>query len=378
MDRVKFLIVSDKTCTGCGACVAACPNSCLLLSHDACGILRPYINNSRCDSCDKCKKVCPINNLKSCSNAPLPLSYVLVNNDEAIRLSSSSGGVFWEIAKWVIKKRGVVFGARFNEAWEVIHDYTESIDGVAAFMQSKYVQSNIGYSFAHVQKFLEVGRWVLFSGTPCQVAGLRSFLKKNWDRLITVDFICHGVPSPGVWKKYLSESYLKEFRVDKINFRDKRKGWRKQYTSLECVKGEASKKEFFHSAYDSVYMQGFYYNYFLMKACYDCAYKSIWRESDITLADAWGIEEYARELDDDRGASVVLIHTDRGVKWLEENEESFKMKSVKINQVIKYNKYLCRSVNLSNYRSLFYILNKFLSVSISVKITNIIKKILPF
>ena len=317
-----------------------------------------------------------MHNLKSCSSESLPLSYVLINNNETIRLSSSSGGVFGEIAKWVIKKEGVVFGAKFNEAWEVIHDYSESMDGITAFMQSKYVQSNIGYSFAYVQKFLEEGRWVLFSGTPCQIAGLKSFLKRDWDRLITVDFICHGVPSPGVWKRYLSETYLKEFRVDNIKFRDKRKGWHKQYISVECAKGQTCKNEFFRSAYDSKYMQGFYYNFFLMKACYDCAYKFIWRESDITLADAWGIEKYAEELDDDKGASVVLIHTHKGVTWLKESEKSFMIKSVDINQVIKYNKYLCRSVKFSNYRSIFFVLNKFLSVSISVKITNTLKKIL--
>ncbi|MCS2450406.1 Coenzyme F420 hydrogenase/dehydrogenase, beta subunit C-terminal domain [Bacteroides thetaiotaomicron] len=175
------------------------------MHEDEEGFLYPLIDMSFCIECGLCENVCPvINQSEVCS--PLKV-YAAKNPNEQIRLSSSSGGIFTMLAEQILKENGIVFGARFDEKWEVEHDYADTLDGIAAFRGSKYVQSRIGDSYQRVEDFLRKGRKVLFSGTPCQVAGLKRFLhNKEYDNLLTVDVICHGVPSPLIWRKYLEET----------------------------------------------------------------------------------------------------------------------------------------------------------------------------
>lgn len=245
-----------------------------------------------------------------------------------------------------------------------------------AFMRSKYVQSRIGWNLIKAKQFLLDGRWVLFSGTSCQIAGLKRYLGIEYNKLITVDFICHGVPSPGVWRKYLIETYLGKYRINDICFRDKSLGWRHKQTYIRGEKAPLGpdvciKK----SAYKSPYMQGFYYNYFLRRACYNCSYKSIQRMSDLTLADAWGIELYAPEMDDNRGASVIIIHSRKGIQCFRDIKNSFLYKDIEVDEISQNNKYMVKSVERSFYRGFFYFLNRLLSVSTSVKTINIVNKI---
>jgi coenzyme F420-reducing hydrogenase beta subunit len=167
------------------------------------GFLYPVIEKEKCTSCKKCENVCPAI-VQGNERKPLHV-YAAKNLDEEIRHNSSSGGIFTLIAESIIQKGGVVFGARFNDNWEVVHDYTETVEGLAAFRGSKYVQSNIGDTYLKAKDFILSGRKVLFSGTPCQIAGLKAFLQKDYDNLLTVDLVCHGVPSPLVWKMYLDE-----------------------------------------------------------------------------------------------------------------------------------------------------------------------------
>lgn len=198
-------IKDKKKCCGCEACVQRCPVQCISMRSDVEGFLYPNINQTICINCNVCEKVCPEIN-QSEIRRPLKV-YAAKNPDELIRLSSSSGGIFTMLAEQILKENGVVFGARFNEKWEVEHGYTDIQDGVAAFRGSKYVQSRIGDNYRQVEDFLRKGRKVLFSGTPCQVAGLKRFLhNKEYDNLLTVDVVCHGVPSPLVWRKYLEET----------------------------------------------------------------------------------------------------------------------------------------------------------------------------
>lgn len=194
-------IKEKHNCCGCSACVQVCPKQCISMSADNEGFLYPQIDTAICIDCGLCEKVCPVINQNE-PREPLAV-YAANNNNEDIRLKSSSGGIFTLLAEQIISEGGVVFGARFNENWEVVHDYTEAIEGLEPFRGSKYVQSIIGDNFIKAKQFLTDGRKVLFSGTPCQIAGLKKFLRKEYENLLTVEVVCHGVPSPMVWRDYL-------------------------------------------------------------------------------------------------------------------------------------------------------------------------------
>ena len=198
-------IIEKRNCCGCSACVQRCPEQCITLHEDMEGFLYPEVDKERCVDCGLCEKVCPWQD----STIPVPPLKVLAvkNRNEEERIDSSSGGVFIALAKAVIRKGGVVFGAVFDERWEVIHACAETLEDVREMMGSKYVQSYIGNSYKEAEQFLKQGREVLFCGTPCQIAGLHSFLRKPYNNLLSVDFLCHGVPSPGVWRKYLAETF---------------------------------------------------------------------------------------------------------------------------------------------------------------------------
>lgn len=245
----QMIEIKDKSqCCGCNACVQRCPKQCIAMCEDEEGFLYPEVDEAICIDCGLCENVCPVINQ---ADARIPLQvYAAKNTDEKIRMHSSSGGVFSILAEQTIKQGGVVFGARFDENWEVKHDYTETIDGVSVFRGSKYVQSKTGDTFKQAEQFLKQNRKVLFSGTPCQIVALKRYLKKEYENLLLVDFICHGVPSPGVWRKYLKQvialtcdkntvsSHLKlllserNALVEGISFRDKRLGWQKYSFSL--------------------------------------------------------------------------------------------------------------------------------------------------
>lgn len=201
-------IYNKHDCCGCNSCVQRCPKSSITMREDEEGFLYPDVDESTCIDCGLCETVCPVIH-QSTVRKPIAVC-AAKNKDEKIRLSSSSGGAFTALAESVIDEDGVVFGAKFDEDWSVVHDYMETREGLAAFRGSKYVQSRIGDSFKKAEQFLKAGRKVLFSGTPCQIAGLKRFLRKEYDNLLTVDFICHGVPSPGVWREYLKEETARQ------------------------------------------------------------------------------------------------------------------------------------------------------------------------
>ncbi len=195
-------IREERDCVGCEGCVQACPVKCISKRKDTLGFVYPVVDKEKCIDCHLCEKVCPVIN-QNTVRRPLQV-FAAKNRDEEVRLKSSSGGVFTALAAWIIEEGGVVFGARFDKDFKVIHDYTESVEGLKAFQGSKYVQSEIGETFKEAAQFLKEGRKVMFTGTPCQIAALRLFLRKDYgDQLITVDVVCHGAPGPAVWQTYL-------------------------------------------------------------------------------------------------------------------------------------------------------------------------------
>lgn len=317
--------IKDKTeCCGCHACTMVCVRHCITMQADQEGFLYPVVDKDICTNCGLCEKVCPIINQNE-QRKPLNV-YAARNINEDIRYQSSSGGIFTILAEEVIKKGGVVFGARFNEHWNVVHDWTETIEGIADFRGSKYVQSTIGNTYREAKEFLQQDRYVLFSGTPCQIAGLKNFLRKKYDKLLTIDIVCHGVPSPLVWNIYLDEirDHLAISRltmIKDISFRNKRNGWKNygfhlRYTSSEAHENSEStakeEKELLQSSKQNVFMQGFLADLYLRPSCYACAVRSGKSHSDITIGDFWGIQKYYPEFDDDKGIGLILINSEKG------------------------------------------------------------------
>lgn len=199
-------ITDKKNCCGCSACVQRCPKQSIRLEEDTEGFLYPKVNEETCIKCGLCEKVCPI--LNQADKLPVQEVLAVKNPDEEERMNSSSGGVFLPLARKVINKGGVVFGAVYDESWEVHNVYAEKIEDIYPMMGSKYLQSRIETAYRDAERFLKQGREVMFVGSPCQIAGLRTFLRnKEYPNLLAVDFLCHGVPSPGVWRRYLAETY---------------------------------------------------------------------------------------------------------------------------------------------------------------------------
>lgn len=278
------------------------------------------------------------------------MKIVAVNNkDDNIRKHSSSGGVFYLLAEQVIAKGGVVFGAGFDESFEVCHSYAQDMQAVRAFMQSKYVQSHIGNAYKDAKAFLDDGRLVLFSGAPCQISALKSYLHKDYDNLITVDFICHGVPSRRVWREYIQE--LAQGReIKSINFRDKTQGWRVFSLRVEFEDGSVYRK----NLDEDVFVKGFLRNLYLRPSCYECRHRGFERPSDVTLADFWGVQNVLPELFDDRGTSILIIRSEAVEKILEDNSENLIVKEISEDTVRKTNTAIEKSCNIHPKRAEFF------------------------
>ena len=345
-------IRNKRDCCGCNACVQKCPQQCIGQSEDAEGFIYPQVDKARCVGCGLCEKVCPVINQNPKSK---PLKVMAGRNgNEEIRMQSSSGGVFTLLAEQIIGRGGIVFGARFDENWNVVHSYTECTDGLAAFRGSKYVQSRIGETFRQAREFLRQGCEVLFTGTPCQIAGLHRFLGNEYDNLFTMDIVCHGVPSPGVWKEYLkqtTQNLSPIARIVGINFRDKRTGWKEYSFTLHLSSPD---KEVLHTEkfYRNKYMRGFLANLYLRPSCHQCPSKSGKSGADITLADFWGIEHIVPSMDDDKGTGLILVNTAKGKCMY--NTLPIISQEVEYEQALKGNHVIEISVPIPSQRECFF------------------------
>lgn len=336
---------SNSNCCGCGACVQKCPKQCISLHEDKEGFLYPRVNTDTCVNCGLCEKVCPMLTPYE-SRKPLQV-LAAINNDKEIRMQSSSGGIFTLLAEKVINEGGVVFGARFDEDWQVTLDYTETIEGLAPFRGSKYVQARTGETYKQCENFLKDGRKVLYSGTPCQIAGLTHFLKRKYDNLITVEIICHGTPSPKIWHEYLRTFIQEPKEITYINFREKQIGGGYNY-----VIKSGSKTLFDDAASKSLYSLGFIENYYVRPSCFYCKAKSGRSHADFTLGDCWGIETIDKGFDDGKGISVVCINTHKAITIAE--ELSLKSIEIPLEILTKYNPCYNHSTKESLSRHYFW------------------------
>lgn len=357
--------INDKRdCCGCHACYNICPQKCISMQPDAEGFWYPLVDIEECTDCGLCEKMCPILNKKIVENHPV--AYACINKNDKIRQQSSSGGAFTVIVEKVIANNGVVFGAGFDGEFNVVHSWTDKLDGLSNFRGSEYVQSCIGDTYKEVLDFLKQGRQVVFSGTPCQIAGLRSYLGKDYEALICLDIICHGVPSPKVWQRYkLHMEEVYHAKAKRITFRRKNCGWKLYSVSFSFDNGTEYSQKFS----DDIFMQGFLHNIYLRPSCYACSFKTLNRQSDITLADFWGIQSLLPGFDDDKGTSLVLVNTQKGAGIFSSVVDKISYEKVDINQAILYNTSAVKSVDYNPKRDQF-----FQELSGSVDISQLIAK----
>lgn len=328
--------IDRKQCTGCTACAAICPQNCIHMEADAYGFPFPAVDSGACIDCGLCEQICPVLHPRSVSAQPA--AFAAYSKDEALRMASSSGGVFSELARTVLDRGGAVFGAAYNERFEVCHICAEDEAALETLRGAKYAQSDLGGTFREVKRRLSGGQPVLFSGTPCQVAGLKAFLGTEYDNLLTVDFVCHGVPSPMVWREYLNH----RAKLDSggtlpqaVSLRCKDTGWsRYRYCTLLRYPDGTTQRI---PSGESLFMKLFTEDFINREVCGACPFKGFRRVSDFTLGDFWGIWDIAPELDDDRGISLVLVHSEKARRLWNSIENRLTFKEVSLDQASQQN-----------------------------------------
>ncbi|MBE5744095.1 MAG: 4Fe-4S dicluster domain-containing protein [Clostridiales bacterium] len=364
-------IIEKLKCNGCQACYNVCMKNAIVMKEDENGFLYPLIDNKNCVDCGLCKSVCPI--LQSDTKLPSNVqAYAVKNLDEAVKSNSSSGGVFHSLATYVLNNNGVVFGVVLDSNLTAKHIKITTTDEIYKLQGSKYLQSDVQKTYQMVKEELSSGKLVLFTGTPCQNAGLASFLRKDYDNLILQDIICHGVPSPLAFKKYIEE-IEKEHKntVKHVFFRSKKSGW-KEY-SVEVVFNDNS--SFIEPSKDNLFIYGLVSNLTLRSSCFNCNFKGDNRCSDITLADFWGIENALPEFDDDKGVSLVLINSKKGEQVFDRIKDGLQVLPVDFDLAVANNKSYGLSADNFDGRKIFFKKIKNSKFSIAIKNTKSVLRV---
>lgn len=324
-------IKDKKDCCGCWACEDVCPVQCITMDEDNEGFRYPTVDKDKCINCQLCEKVCPIINVKPEAEKPQK-GYVLQNKDEKVLAESTSGGAFTAIATYVLEHGGVVFGGALNENNEARHIYVESVDELWRFRNSKYVQSLIGDTYVRARKFLKEGRLVCFSGTPCQMEGLIQFLRKPYDNLIAVDVVCRAVPSPKVLRKYLQyqeEAYGQP--LEQLKFRDKQ-FYGYKYSNMSF----RSKTGTYHEGIDTdPWLRSFFSGINVRPSCFNCQFKKRYRVTDLTLWDCFEPARFCKEMDNDKGVTRIIAHSEKGAAIMDAIGEYAYTKEINSDSLLK-------------------------------------------
>lgn len=330
MSNIKHIHITDKhDCCGCGACLTICPHQCISFNTDWEGSWYPYVDSTNCNNCGACARVCPILNKENIPFDLPVLYYAAYTNNDEIRYDSSSGGLFYTLAQYVIEKGGIVFGARFDGV-NVIHDYTDSLEGINAFMGSKYVQSDTRECYKQAKDFLEQGRYVLFSGTLCHLAALRAVLRKNYEQLIQVEILCHGVPSPKIWKSYLKYQTraLDVDTIEQIKFRAKDHGWNSYDFFKMQYESRGEKKTVLQNTSENLYFTSYFDNWIMRPSCYSCTFRKVDSLSDFTIGDHWEYRKTAMDIFDNKGLSSLVVRTPKAHAILNELQRKLVVKQL--------------------------------------------------
>lgn len=362
--------ISDKTkCCGCSACYNICPKKAISMQEDNEGFLYPKVIEVYCVKCGLCLKTCPILNKKKDSEV-LEI-YGAKNKNVEEQKTSSSGGIFSLLANYILDNNGIVFGASYNNKWEVIHKFIDKKDDLDSLRRSKYVQSDMNNTYQQSKKFLDNNKFVLFCGTPCQIAGLKSFLNKDYEKLYCMDIFCHSVPSPKVWKTFLKQNFNINDIVS-IDFRSKDFSWDNSYLKIILN----NKKTYPHLPYyirfityfipKKYYMKlligfysisfrkGFLSSLYSRPSCHNCLFKGKKKQSDISVGDLWRISQIAPQMYDKNGVSVLTVNSKKGKFLFQQIKNNLNFTTINFDKMIKYNPYFSTSLTANPKREEFF------------------------
>lgn len=347
-----MLTIKNKAeCCGCGSCSEICPKNCIKMERDREGFFYPQIDSKCCNDCGLCEKVCPI--IQVDKEIPFKQSgYLVQHNNEKIRRESTSGGAFTAIAQEILKLKGYVFGAAFTDNFVVKHIAIDKESDLWRFRNSKYVQSQTAEAFIKTKELLKKDKYVCFSGTPCQVEGLKRYLRKDYEKLITVDVVCHAVPSPLVFEKYLQmqKACYGEDSIRNILFRDKYYGYK--YSNMTIKNGNET-CVYARGVESDPMLRAFFSNICDRPSCYECKFKKRYRVSDFTLWDCFSVCDFNKEMDDDKGTTRVIIHSDKGRRLFEKIKTNTNYFEVDPDDLVHNVREMFHSVKKSDKRELF-------------------------
>ena len=368
MDNTKHIHITNKAlCTGCSACEQVCAHGAIHMRLDYEGFVYPVVNAKQCTECGLCNKICP---QKVSLELPTQTDvYAAYNKNEDTRATSTSGGLFSIFSQWVIAQGGVVFGATFTDTWMVHHEVVTTDEACSRFRGSKYVQSDISGIYKRVKSYLLQDKWVLFSGTPCEIDGLKAYLRKEYEKLILIDLVCHGVPSPKLWSKFLDWTKRKHgiLEYEGIRFRAKTKGWKNCNVELDYLSMQNNHKTLSWNWAEDIYTDLFERGISLRPSCYQCKYRCLHHPSDVTLGDCWHYKDLASEMYDDKGLSLVYVHTEKGKQLFNKLSMAFEYKRVDATVVAE------QIANEAGYYSEgsgareFYVLSSILQINVVAK-----------
>lgn len=372
-----------EDCCGCGSCYNACPKQCIEMRYDNEGFLYPFVDESNCVECGLCIKSCPIQNKKNADRQFERSAVIVQHKNNEICAQSTAGGAFTGIAEYVIENSGIVFGVEMDHNCYVHHIAVENKQDLYKFRNSKYVQSDVEDTFKQVKKYLENGRLVCYSGTPCQIEGLLNYLNNNeYENLILVDVVCRAVPSPGIWKKYVDMIEEKRGKIKSVRFRDKTLGY--QYSTME-IKDEKGGVD--RGGIESQpWLRMFFSGMIIRPSCTECKFRSMYRRSDFTIWDCFNIYHIDRAFDEDIGTTRVLIHSQKAKDLFEKIKEKYIYRFISVEAAVSNVAELNKSPNAHDNKRLFIedinkyntqdVIDKYFPKTFKVKIKRISRLVL--
>lgn len=371
--------VKDKMkCSGCSSCYSICPKGCISMIEDEEGFLYPTVDKKVCINCGLCENICPLNEHNNKKNGSV-YACIIQNKDDEVLLQSTSGGAFTPIAEYVLSQNGVVFGVEMtSESFIIRHTKIEKKEELIKYRSSKYVQSYVGDTFKDAKNELEKGKMVCFSGTPCQIQGLKNYLRKDYVNLITADVVCRGIPSPGMWKDYV-ENLQQYGKVSEVVFRDKGLGY--QYSTMKVAYANRTVER--NGIESDRWLRMFFSGLSLRPSCPMCNFRTTDRCSDFTIWDCFNVSDLTNDIDETKGATRMLIHTQKGMLLFNEIRNSFIVVEAPIEVVAKgieetfyLNKR--RSEFIADYKTLDMtaLLNKWVPMSTKVYLKKYVRRVL--